>query len=171
MANSYLERPEPEDVVFNRHDIDFYRDSFETIMDEARNSTDQFAIEAEMKGRLRMATFLIMLFSGLLFAAIALLCIHENKAWCLIPLALCIIPFRDAVQAFNDVISLARQQDRRYFLTCLRASKSITELSDIGFFSYQSKTKRKGDELKQVDKLMKALSTNKNHFEIFPPPQ
>lgn len=171
MANSYLERPEPDHVVFSPHDLDFYRESFEKILDEVRNSSDQVAIEAETMGRLRMAIFLIVLFSALLFSSIALLSIHENKIWCLIPLALCIIPFSYAVKAFSDVITLAKQQDRRYFLTCLRASKSITELSGIGFFSYQAETNREGDELKQVDKLIKALSTNKNHFEIFQSPQ
>lgn len=156
IKNSYLDEADKKYIVYNPREFRSQRD-FSEVIESIRFNKNQLGIEKEIRW-LTFKGFLLSVVSGFCLMAIgALLLLSLTQWFVLLPVSVGTVAFVSLFSVIDKVSILARQQDRRFFLECLRSAESVIELNDAGLFGYQDESDCSNKAVQQVDKLKLAL--------------
>ncbi len=109
---------------------------FKKVIEEIRNSEDQQSLQKrEMK--FRKKAFLAVL-SFTIFLMLFIICLlFFDYGWILLgSVVMVAISYIAWDQYTVKTILIAKEQDRKFFLQCIRKAENIEELNDAGFFAY-----------------------------------
>jgi hypothetical protein len=144
-----------------------HQDGFYRILNEIRESREQvrFQKQANIKA-MKSNIAAVLLFISLL--AILTLWLAEVPGWIsAIPIVLSFFIFGFMQSYTKEALIIAKEQDRRYFMECLRRAENVDELNEAGLFMYlkgmsdedYDSEKALASAKKEVDRLRNALYT------------
>ena len=124
----------------SENQVSFWSD-YETKLREIGNSPEQVALQRKASDEMLKAMGYCVL-AGILLAGAALAFFIEQKAASvgLLVISGAAILFAD-IRHMTQATIISKEQDRRYFLMCIRTAKACNELEWSGLFSYNKASK------------------------------
>lgn len=126
-----------------------------------KNSSEQLKYQSKVEKYhyISCSLFLIFVIIVLLAMVVIFSSLNKNTLWIVIPFSISILLLSEKFHVKS--INLAKEQNRRFFLQCLREAESIDELNQSGLFAYfkEDHGKEWTQDVKfSINKLKKALS-------------
>ena len=139
--------------------------NFEETLENIKNSAEQLSYQTKVQKYHYLSCSLFLIFALILVVAIIILfsSLNKNILWIIIPISILTILISEKYHVKS--INTAKEQNRRYFLHCLREAESIDELNKVGLFAYYKQDD--GDKWTQdvklsINKFKSALSKSPN---------
>ena len=140
-----------------------YLEQFSKRLDQLRNSDEQRKLQQQATGSILKGMGLCLLSGALLSAAAVFGLGGAYPAGIGAALAgLTLLLIADS-KLFRRALVVSKEQDRRYFLSCIRVSSACNELDWSGLFAYHRATKsgsHSDEDLKQVHAAIAEITAN-----------
>lgn len=109
---------------------------FKKVIEEIRNSEDQQSLQ-KREMNFRTKAFLAVL-SFAVFLMLFIICLLFFDCGWILPVLVVMVAISYIAwdQYTVKTILIAKEQDRKFFLQCIRKAENIDELNDAGFFAY-----------------------------------
>ena len=109
---------------------------FKKVIEEIRNSEDQQSLQ-KREMNFRTKAFLAVL-SFAVFLMLFIICLLFFDCGWILPVLVVMVAISYIAwdQYTVKTILIAKEQDRKFFLQCIRKAENIEELNDAGFFAY-----------------------------------
>ena len=140
-----------------------YHSEFSDKLEKIKNGTEQLTLQKQA-GKASLKGMLCCILSGVLLVGAIAFLLSDQKGFgiCLLVLASSFVLFADS-KLFKKAMEISKEQDRKYFLSSIRAAKACNELDWAGLFAYTSAAKtgsHSGSDLSSIEEEIGSLTNN-----------